>query len=373
QSFTALFVRRPILAAVLNTLLVVAGLAALVGIEVRELPDVDQPVITVRTTYEGASPQTIDQELTQIIEGAVARVSGIKAISSQSQIGSSRVTLEFSDSADLAVAANDVRDAIGRVSNQLAEDAEEPRIVKPDSDSSAIMRLAVTSSTLSMEDLTLLVENEVVDRLSAVDGVADVELYGDQEKIFRVDLNQAALAASGLTVGDVSAALSTAALDVPAGSLESRTQNIVVRATANLTTPEDFNNVLVKGNIRLRDVANVTLGPDDGSTVLRANGVQGVGLGVIRQAQSNTLNISDGVKAAVAAMSEALPQGTRVVITSDDAVFIEGALHEVEIALGLSASVVLLVIFLFLRDWRATLIPGLTMPVALIGTLVAIY
>lgn len=373
HTFTALFVRRPVLAAVLNTLLVVAGLAALVGIEVRELPDVDQPVISIRTTYDGASAQTIDQEVTDVIEGAVARVSGLKSISSESQFGSSRVTMEFNDTADIAVAANDVRDALGRVTNQLPEDADEPRIIKADSDSQAIMRLAVTSSTLSMEDLTQLVDNEVSDRLAAVEGVADVELYGDQEKVFRVDVDQSALASRGLTIADLSDALSTAALDVPAGSLESATQNIVVRATANLTTPDDFENVLIGNNVRIRDVATVMLGADDGTTALRSNGVQAVGLGILRQAQSNTLSISEGVRQAVADLSEAMPEGTRVAITSDDAVFIEGALHEVEIALALSATVVLIVIWLFLRDWRATLIPALTMPVALIGTLVAIY
>ena len=372
-AFTALFVRRPILAAVLNTLLVVAGLAALVGVEVRELPDVDRPTISVRTTYEGAAPETIDQEVTQTIEGAVARVSGVKSISSNSQFGTSRVTLEFGDNVDLAVAANDVRDAIGRVTNQLPDDADEPQIIKADSDSQPIMRLAVTSSTLSMEDLTKLVDDEIIDRLAAVDGVADVELYGDQEKVFRVDLNQAALASRGLTVTDVSNALASAALDVPAGSLKSTTQDIVVRATASLTKPEDFSNLLIKNNIRLRDVATVMLGADDESTSLRSNGVQGVGLGVIRQAESNTLSISTGVKAAVDAMSANLPEGTRIVVTSDDAVFIEGALHEVELALGLSAIIVVVVLYLFLRDWRATLIPAITMPVALIGTIVAIY
>ncbi|MCZ7910104.1 efflux RND transporter permease subunit [Agrobacterium leguminum] len=372
-AFTALFVRRPILAAVLNTLLVVAGLAALVGVEVRELPDVDRPTISVRTTYEGAAPETIDQEVTQTIEGAVARVSGVKSISSNSQFGTSRVTLEFGDDVDLAVAANDVRDAIGRVTNELPEDADEPQIIKADSDSQPIMRLAVTSSTLSMEDLTKLVDDEIIDRLAAVDGVADVELYGDQEKVFRVDLNQAALASRGLTVTDVSNALASAALDVPAGSLKSTTQDIVVRATASLTKPEDFSNLLIKNNIRLRDVATVMLGADDESTSLRSNGVQGVGLGVIRQAQSNTLSISTGVKAAVDTMSANLPEGTRIVVTSDDAVFIEGALHEVELALGLSAIIVVVVLYLFLRDWRATLIPAITMPVALIGTIVAIY
>ncbi|QTK78054.1 efflux RND transporter permease subunit [Agrobacterium tumefaciens] len=372
-AFTALFVRRPILAAVLNTLLVVAGLAALVGVEVRELPDVDRPTISVRTTYEGAAPETIDQEVTQTIEGAVARVSGVKSISSNSQFGTSRVTMEFGDNVDMAVAANDVRDAIGRVTNQLPDDADEPQIIKADSDSQPIMRLAVTSSTLSMEDLTKLVDDEIIDRLAAVDGVADVELYGDQEKVFRVDLNQAALASRGLTVTDVSNALASAALDVPAGSLKSATQDIVVRATASLTKPEDFSNLLIKDNIRLRDVATVMLGADDESTSLRSNGVQGVGLGVIRQAQSNTLNISTGVKAAVETMSANLPEGTRIVVTSDDAVFIEGALHEVEIALGLSAVIVVVVLYLFLRDWRATLIPAITMPVALIGTIIAIY
>jgi len=372
-AFTALFVRRPILAAVLNTLLVVAGLAALVGVEVRELPDVDRPTISVRTTYEGAAPETIDQEVTQTIEGAVARVSGVKSISSNSQFGTSRVTMEFGDNVDMAVAANDVRDAIGRVTNQLPDDADEPQIIKADSDSQPIMRLAVTSSTLSMEDLTKLVDDEIIDRLTAVDGVADVELYGDQEKVFRVDLNQAALASRGLTVTDVSNALASAALDVPAGSLKSATQDIVVRATASLTKPEDFSNLLIKDNIRLRDVATVMLGADDESTSLRSNGVQGVGLGVIRQAQSNTLNISTGVKAAVETMSANLPEGTRIVVTSDDAVFIEGALHEVEIALGLSAVIVVVVLYLFLRDWRATLIPAITMPVALIGTIIAIY
>ncbi|MDH4414161.1 MAG: efflux RND transporter permease subunit [Rhizobium sp.] len=373
RSFTALFVRRPVLAAVLNTLLVVAGLAALAGIEIRELPDVDQPVITVSTDYDGASAETMDQEVTRVIEGAVARVSGLKSMSSRSEFGSSRTTLEFNDSVDLAVAANDVRDALGRIRNQLPDDVEEPRIVKADADSQPIMRLAVTSSTLSMEDLTLLVENEISDRLAAVEGVADVQIYGDQEKVFRIDVNQAALASRGLSIASLATGLQNASLDVPAGSLESQTQDIVVRATANLTSVEDFENVLIGDRVRLRDVATVTLGPDDGSTSLRSNGVQGVGLGIIRQAQSNTLNISAGVHAAVAAMGAALPEGTRVVVTSDDAVFIQGALHEVELALGLSAAIVLVVLYLFLRDWRATLIPALTMPVALIGTLVAIY
>ncbi|MBY5607272.1 efflux RND transporter permease subunit [Rhizobium leguminosarum] len=373
QSFTALFVRRPILALVFNTLMVVAGLAAYVGVEVRELPDVDRPVVTVRTTFDGASPQTIDQELTKVIEGAVARVSGLKSISSTSSFGQSRVTLEFSDAIDLSVAANDVRDAIGRITQNLPDEADAPQIVKADSDSSAIMRLAVTSTNLNMDDLTQLVENEVIDRLASVDGVADVEEYGDQEKVFRVDVDQGALASRGLTIGDLTKALDNAALDVPAGSLKSNTQDIVVRATANLQTPADFSNVILQDRVRLGDVATVMLGPRDGETALRSNGKPGIGLGIIRQAQSNTLNISTGIKAAVDQLSKTLPEGTTIAITSDDAVFIQGAIHEVVLALVLAAVIVTAVIYLFLRDWRATLIPAVSMPVALIGTVAAIY
>ncbi len=371
--FTALFVRRPILALVFNALIVVAGLAAFYGIEVRELPDVDQPVITVRTTFDGASPETIDQEVTTVIEGAVARVSGLKNMSSTSQFGQSRVTLEFSDSTDLNVASTDVRDAISRVTNDLPDDADEPRIVKADSDSQPIMRLAVTSNRMSLDDLTLLVDNQISDRLATVDGVADIEIYGDQEKIFRIDVDQAALASRGLTIASLASALSNLAFDVPAGSLTSPTQDIVVRATADLRTPEDFGNLIIQNRVRLRDVATVTFGADTGTTSLRSNGRVGIGLGIIRQAQSNTLSISKGVAAAVAELSKTLPEGTELRITSDDAVFIRGSIEEVVRSLVLAAVIVVAIIYLFLRDARATIIPAVTMPVALIGTVAAIY
>ncbi len=371
--FTALFIRRPIFAAVVNALMVVAGLAAFSGVEVRELPDVDRPVITVRTTFDGASPQTVDQQVTTVIEGAVARVAGLKALSSSSSFGNSRVTLEFTDTTDLNVAASDVRDAIARVSYSLPDDADEPRIVKADSDSDPIMRLAVTSDRMNIEDLTLLVDNEISDRLASVEGVADIELYGEQEKIFRVDVDQSALASRGLTIASLATALSDIAFDVPAGSITSSTQDIVVRATADLRTPQDFANLIVQDKVRLGDVATITFGPDLRSTALRSNGKAGIGLGVIRQAKSNTLSISNGIKTAVAAMQKELPEGTQIRITSDDAVFIRGSIDEVVNALALAVVIVIGIIYLFLRDWRATLIPAITMPVSLIGTLAAVY
>lgn len=374
QAFSAsLFVRRPILALVLNALIVVAGLAAFKGIEVRELPSVDQPVITVRTTLDGASPETVDREVTDVIEGAVARVTGLKAVSSVSAFGSSRVMLEFTSSTDLATAAADVRDALGRVTNQLPESADAPRIIKADADSQPVMRLAVTSSTMRAEDLTVYIEDTIETRLAAVEGVADVQYFGDKAKAFRIDIDQTKLASRGMTVADIRKALSTAALDVPAGSIESSSTNIFVRATSNLTTPEEFGAVIINGKVRLGDVANVTLGAEDGTSTMRSNGVSGVGLGIIRQAQSNTLDISAGIHKAVAEIAETLPKGMSIRVTSDDANFIRGAIHEVVLALVLAVVIVVAVIYLFLRNLRATLIPTVTMPVALIGTLAAIY
>lgn len=370
---TALFIRRPVFAFVINVLIIVAGLAAFTGVDVRELPDVDRPVVTISTDFSGASAETIDRQLTQVLENAVARVSGVKSISSSSSFERSRVTVEFNDGVDLNVAAADMRDAISRVANTVPEEADPSRIIKADSNADPVMRLAVTSDTMSVDDMTVLVEDQIQDVLSAVPGVADVQVNGDRDKIFRIDINQARLASYGLTIADLSSALSSMGLDAPAGSLRSSDQSIVVRATANLEKPEDFENVYIKGRTQIRDVASVTLGPDIESSAVRSNGKTAIGLGIVRQAQSNTLDISDGVRAAVANLQNTLPAGVSITVTSDDANFIKGAIHEVEIALIASVIIVVVIIFMFLWDIRATLIPTLAIPVALIGTIAAIY
>jgi len=369
----ALFVRRPILALVVSALIVLAGMAALFGVEIRELPNVDRPIVTVTTEFPGASPETIDQEVTGRIEGAVGRVAGIRAISSNSRFGRSRVTLEFSESVDIDVAATDTRDAVARIADDLPDSAEDPEIVKADADAQPVMRIAVTSSRRSSHELTEIVQERVEDRLVAVEGVADVNIYGDAEPIFRIDIDQARLAARGLTLADIARALSDAGFNAAAGDLEGRRQSINVRTTAMVASAEAFEGLLIAPNVFLRDVASVSLGPAPNETVLRANGQTGVGMGIIRQAGSNTLDISAAVRAAVAELNRTLPDDISIFVTSDDAVFVKGAIVEVLKTLGLAVGIVVLVIFLFLRDLRATLIPGLTMPVALIGTLAAIY
>lgn len=373
QGFAALFVRRPILAIVVNSLIVIAGIAAGLAVEVRELPDVDRPVITVTTNYSGAAPETMDREVTSAIEGAMGRIAGVSEISSSSSFGRSRVVVEFNDGADLDAAASDARDAVNRVRNQLPDDADEPRVVKADANAEPVIRIGVTSTTMPVEDLTDLVENEISDRLISVEGVADVAVYGDRDRIFRVDVDQLALSSRGLTLGDLRDALATVAFDQPAGSLRASNQSLVVRTSATVETPEGFEALMLDADTRLGDVATVTLGPDLGNSILRSNGETGLGLGIVKQAQSNTLTISAGIREAVDGIRPTLPAGVQIFITGDDALFINGSIHEVMITLSLSVAIVVGIIYLFLRDWRATLVPAVSIPVALIGTLAALW
>ncbi|HTM77760.1 MAG TPA: efflux RND transporter permease subunit, partial [Devosia sp.] len=369
----ALFVRRPVLALVINALIMVGGLAALLGVEVRELPSVEQPVLSVSTSFPGAAAETMDREVTATVESAVARVQGVASISSSSSTGRSRVTLAFNDGTNLDTATSDVRDALSRVTRSLPDGVEDPTIFKADSDAQAVIQLAVTSDTMSIAEMSTLVENDISERLAAVPGVAEVQIYGTRDTAFEIDVDQNKLASLGLTVADIRSALSSMAFDSPAGSLKGANQNISVRAVADVNTPAEFENLIVKGKTRLGDVASVVFDAAASSSGLRSDGKPGIGLGIVRQAQSNMIEISDGVKAAVDTLNTILPEGVDIKISSDDSVFIKGALHEVEIALGVALVVVTAIIYLFLLDWRATLIPALSMPIALLGAVAGIY
>ncbi|WP_208440754.1 efflux RND transporter permease subunit [Bartonella raoultii] len=369
----ALFIRRPVFTFVLNAMIIIAGFAAWLNVDVRELPDVDTPVTTIMTIFSGASAETIDREITRVIEDAVARVSGVKTISSSSSFGRSRVEVHFNVGVDLNIAASDIRDALSRIAYSLPKNADSPMIIKADSNAAAMMYLVVTSPTMNVDDLTTVVNDQIVDALSAVEGVGDVQVYSAGTKIFQIDVDQAKLASYGLTVADISRVLADMTTDVPVGSLRNSKQTLIVRATARLTTSEAFEQVVLKPHVHLGDVAHVTLSPDVETVILRINGKAGVGLGIVRKAQSNTLNISQGVRETLDHLKTVVPSSVHVSIISDDALFIKSALHEVEFALVVAILSVILVIFLFLRDFRVTLIPALSIPVALIGTIAAIY
>ncbi len=372
-AFAALFVRRPVLAIVVSSLIIVAGIAALFGVEVRELPSVERPTLSINTGFTGASAETVDREVTAAIEGAVARVQGVSSISSSSNYGRSRVSLTFSDGTNLDNATSDVRDALGRIVNRLPDGADTPTIIKADSDAQAIIQLAVTSDTLSRDELAALVEDVIAERLAAVQGVAEVQVNGSQQRLFEIDVDQIKLASLGLTVADVRNALSTIAFDSPAGSLNASNQNIAIRAIAEVNTPEQFEELVIRDRVRLGDVASVVFSPGASNSGLRSDGRSGIGLGIVRQAQSNTVQISEGVQAAVAQLRDSLPPGVDIRISSDESVFISGAIEEVQRSLLIAVVAVIGIIFLFLRDWRATIIPAVTMPIALIGTVAGIY
>jgi hydrophobic/amphiphilic exporter-1 (mainly G- bacteria), HAE1 family len=372
--WVGIFVRRPIFAAVLNLLVIIAGIAALQGVEVRELPDVDRPVVSVRTNYAGATPESIDAQITAVIESAVSRVQGVTSISSRSSYGSSRVSVEFSTSTNIDTAAMDVRDAVAGVTNQLPKDMEEtPRVQKSDEDASPIIRMAVASSKMSESELTDLVSDVIEDRLSAVEGVAAAESYGLRARTIEVRVRQVALAARGISLSDLMAAIGKAAVTTPSGALENATQQLLVRAEAPVSTPEDVSALELDEHTKVGDVAYVRWSFQEATAVTRLDGRSAIGIQIIRQAQANTIAVSDGVRQAVAELTRTLPGDVEITVTSDDATFIRASIREVVLSLLLATGVVIVVIFVFLRSARATVAPAVAIPVSLIGTVAAIW
>jgi hydrophobic/amphiphilic exporter-1 (mainly G- bacteria), HAE1 family len=372
-SIAAFCVRRPVLAVVLNLLLIVAGTAAFLGVEVRELPNVDRPVVTIRTDYTGAAPQTVDTQITAVIEGAVARTPGVTSISSSSSRGSSRITVELAPSVDIDAAANDLRDAVARVQRRLPADADTPRVVKADYDGQAMMRIAATSATLPIEELSLLLEEDVIPRLSAVPGVADVTAWGSRRGIVSIEVDPRALAARGLAVEDVVRVVGNVQLDRPAGTLSGAGLDMLVRADASVQGVEQLARLPLGEATRLGDVATIDERPSRRSSAIRIDGQAGLGLGIARQPGSNTLEISSGVRRAVDELQAALPDGVGLRVISDDSVYIEGAIRQVVLTLLIATAIVVSVIWLFLRAVRTTVIPAIAVPVALIGTLASLW
>jgi hydrophobic/amphiphilic exporter-1 (mainly G- bacteria), HAE1 family len=368
----SLSVRRPTLVVVLNLLIIVAGLGALLGVEVRELPDVDRPWVSVRAFFQGASPETMDAEVTSVLEGAVARVSGIRTINSASEEDNARIYAQFAPNVDLDVAANDVREAVAGIERRLPEGVEDIVVVKADSDARPIIRLALTSERLSQEALTQIAEEDVAPELAAIEGVALVHLFGDRAKVLRVVVDPMRLASYHLSVDDVARVLRSTDMDVPAGSFKSDDQMLLVRADASLWQPRDVERLAINENVRLGDVARAIYGPAEALSHTLLNGRKVIGMGLIRKAKSNTIAISNGVDKAIARLNKRL-KGAEVIKISDDARFIRGSIREVVYSLGIATLVVIAVIFVFMTAIRPTLIPALAIPIALAGTIAAIW
>jgi len=368
-----IFISRPILAVVLSMLVILAGLAAMNAIEVRELPEVDRPVISIQATYPGAAPESMDAEVTSVLESAVAQVNGVASISSSSSFAQSRITVEFSSNVDIDIAATDMQNAISAISGELPEGVLEPRVRKADSDASPIMRLSVEAENMEPGDLANLVDDVILPRLQGVDGVAQADDYGVKSRVIRVRIVPVSLAARGFTVSDVNRLLATAGQSAPSGRLRNSTQQILIRAESQAATPEEIAALRLDEQTRLADVAIVEWGFEDENTTARVNGAPGVGIGIIRQAQSNTVAVSAGVNEAVDDLNKILPANVKVTVSVDDSIFINAAIEEVFKSLLMATLIVIAVIFLFLRSWRATIIPAVTIPVSILGTVAALW
>ncbi len=368
-----LFVGRPIFALVINLLILIAGLAALVAVDVREMPDVDQPVLSVRTYYEGAVPATVDSEVTQVLEDALSALDGLSYIESRSSTGQSRITIDLSEGTDVDVAANEAREIVSATLRRLPDDLEDdPVVTKSDSNADAIIRLAILGEA-SFDELTTLAEGPIYDRLTTIDGVAEVTVRGNRSNEFRVRLDMPVLLSRGLTIFDVSDALTALRDDTPLGQLETQTQTLALSVANAEVTVESVGQIPINANTRVADVAFVRLIPEDSTVTARVNGQAAVSLDITRQSVGNTLTISREVRSAVEELRATLPESVDLIITSDDGVFIEGSIDEVVKSIGLAAVIVVAVIFVFLRSPRATVIPAVSIPVALIGTVAAIW
>lgn len=368
---TDVSIKRPVFATVISLLIITFGIAALLGLPVREYPDIDPPEVAISTDYIGAAPEVIDTQITQVIEAAISRVDGIKTIESSSELNDSRTTVQFVTGRDVDIAANDIRDAISQVADRLPDEAEAPVVTKSNADARPMIWLSLQSDTLSSQQLTDFAERTLVDRLSVLSGVADVRIGGERRYAIRVWLDRERMAARNITVADVERALRANNVELPAGEIESISRKFTVRTDSRLSEVEQFRDLVIgrQGNyqIRLGEIAEVALGVEDDTTYLRADGRTAIGLGIIRQSKSNTVAISDRVNEEIERIGPQLPPEIDLKVNYDESLFIRASIKEVLTTLGIAVFLVILVIFVFLRSFRATLIPAFTIPVAIIG------
>lgn len=369
-------IRRPVSATMMSLALIVFGIIGYFRLPVRELPDVDPPVVSVTTVYPGASPEIVEREVTKVLEEELNTIEGIRTMTSSSKEQLSSITVEFSLTRDVDVAAQDVRDKIARIRRSLPDDIDPPVVAKQEADATPIMWVALNSGTLSPLDLTDIAENFYKDRIQNVEGVGRVMIGGAQRFSVRVRLDAMKLAAHQLTVGDVNAALLAQNVELPSGKVESRSREFTINTEGQFKTPEQFNDLIVttRGGtpIRLRDVGIAEAGVEDERTVARFKGKPAVGLGVVKQSKANTVEVADKVKALVAKLDEVKPPGVEATIAYDSSIFVSRSIEEVKETLLVASALVVVVIFIFLRSIRTTIIPALAIPTSIIFTFAVI-
>lgn len=376
-------IKRPVLALVSNIVLVIFGIIAFRALPLRGYPDIDPPVVSVETKYPGASASVIESRITQLLEDQLSGVEGLRVISSDSKEGQSTINMEFKLSRNIDAAASDVREAVTRVLDRLPQDAKPPQVNKSDADSSVIVWFAVSSTQMTPLELSDYVDRYLVDRFKTVDGVARVQVWGERRYVMRVTLDREAMAARGITADDVEKVLRAENVELPAGKVESVDREFVIRVARVFNTPDDFSQLVVKQGVaqaadkghlvRLGEIASIELAARDEKSAFRgviepgAPGENMIGIGIIKQSKANTIDVTRGARAVADELRKTLPSHMKLQMTFDTAVFLERSVEEVYVTLGLSMLLVVLVIYIFLGSWRATLIPALTVPVSIIG------
>ncbi|WP_443191100.1 efflux RND transporter permease subunit [Pseudomonas indica] len=371
MTFSDVCIRRPVFATVLSLIIVLLGLMAYQRLSVREYPNIDVPIVTVNVTYPGASPEIMESQVAQPIEDVLSGIEGLDFVSSISRSENTQITAQFRLGSNSDEAANDVRDRLGRVRGLLPEEIDEPIVQKVEADAQPVIWMAFFSERYSAMEITDVLERVIQDRLQTIPGVSEVQIRGARTFAMRIWLDPEKLAAHGLTVQDVEDALRRQNVEIPAGRIESQQREFTVLSETDLRTPDEFNDLILDDSrgylLRLSDVGRAEIGPADVRSVVRYKGRPAVVIGMVKQATANPLEISDGLAEAMPAIRDLLPDGMEMAVANDNSLFIRESINNVYATIWEAVALVILIIFLFLRSLRATLIPLVTIPVSLIG------
>ena len=370
-------IKRPVLATMMNLVLVLFGLIGLSRLPVRELPDIDPPIISVTTVYSGANAQVVETEVTERLEEVINNIEGIKTLTSESREGVSNISIEFDLSRDIDIAAQDVRDRVSRVRGNLPEDILEPVIAKQDADAWPILWLSLNSDRYSPLELTTLAERQYKPRFQGVAGVSSVMIGGEKRYAMRLWLDSERMAARRVTVLDVQTALRQQNIELPSGRVENLDREMTIQTRGELKTADEFNELVIRSEganlVKLRDIGRAEVGPEDYRTIARARGKPCVFLGIVKQAKGNTVSVAQAIRAEVEAIKPTLPAGCDMWVAFDSSIFVEKAIGQVWETLAMAFVLVVLIIFVFLRNLRSTLIPAVAIPVSIVGTFAVLY
>ncbi|MDR3340431.1 MAG: efflux RND transporter permease subunit [Candidatus Symbiothrix sp.] len=377
MNISELSIKRPVLSTVFVLIIFIFGIIGYTYLGVREYPSVDNPIITVNVSYPGANADIIENQITEPLEQNINGIPGIRSLSSASSQGASRITVEFELSIDMETAANDVRDKVSRAQRFLPRDCDPPTVSKADADDQPILQLTIQSEKRSLLELSEIADLTVKERLQTIPNVSSVSIWGEKRYSMRLWLDPSKMAAYGVTPIDVRNTIDRENVELPSGSIEGDKMELTIRTLGLMRTPDEFNNLIIKKDnynvIRFGDIGNAELGPEDQRSIMRKNGVPMVSVVVIPQPGANHIEISDEVQMRITQMQKDLPEDVTLDVVYDNTRFIRSSIMEVEETIYIAFVLVIIIIFLFLRDWRATLVPVLVIPVSLVGSFFIMY